>query len=145
MNELVAQDVEAIKHKTQNPRSVSSLKRLSEGSRGGFESFLPIVESIDPVVVLPKRIEHIAVFHEHPYWTGKPLPKRLVNTPILVELVEPSEKIYERRTFSRCYRLKFLLVCISRVESNPKKYEARVIIVDAGFTTPDPTDRAMDA
>ena len=67
MDELIAQYVKPIENEAEYALGISALDCLRESTRGGLEAFLPIVESSDPVVVLPERIEDVAVVHQQPH------------------------------------------------------------------------------
>ena len=80
MDQLVAQNIEAVENEAEDARAVSGLERLCERFGGRLEAILPILETVDTIVVLPERIEDIAIFQKHADRSGKPLPDCLVNT-----------------------------------------------------------------
>lgn len=67
MDQLIAQDVKPIGNETQHLGSVARLECMCEGAGRYFEAIFPIREAVDPIVMLPERIEDLAVFHEHPH------------------------------------------------------------------------------
>ncbi|KAF0170343.1 MAG: hypothetical protein FD162_3561 [Rhodobacteraceae bacterium] len=54
---------------------------MREGAGRSPEAIFPVREPVDPIVMLPERVENIAVLHQHPHWPGKPLPQRIVDAP----------------------------------------------------------------
>src|SRR5690606_31586367 len=132
MDELVAKDVEAVKNKAENACGIPGLKCLGEGSDGGIETRLPVFIPIDPIVVLPKRIEHEPVVHEEPDGAGEPLPQGLVDLLLLVQRDKLAEEIQKGRAFTRCDRLELALVGIGRIEGNPEKQEACIVVPVTG-------------
>ena len=67
MDQLVAQDVKPVKDEAQNANAVARLECLREAAGRCPELLLPVLAAVDPVVMLPERIEDLAVFHEHPH------------------------------------------------------------------------------
>lgn len=65
MDQLVAQDVKPVKDEAQNANAVARLECLREAEGRCPELLLLVLEAVDPVVVLPERIEDVAIFHEH--------------------------------------------------------------------------------
>ena len=145
VNELIAQNIEPVEDEAQDACTIACLEGLREGAGRGLEAILPILEPVNPIVVLPKGIEDIPVFHEHPNRAGKSLPQRLVDALVFIKSDQSPEIIYKGCAFPWGYRLKFLLVGIGGVERNPEENEARIVILAAGLCTTYPTDCAMGA
>ena len=64
MHQLIAQDIRSDERDAEHPCAVASLKSLRKRSPRYLEPLLPVRESIDPVTVLPDRVEGIAVFEK---------------------------------------------------------------------------------
>src|SRR5690554_5497112 len=96
-------------------------------------------------MMLPERIENIAVIHEHSHWPGKPLPKRFVDSPTLVVRDQPTKVIDEGLTLAGGRGLKFPFICIRRIECDPEKDETGVFVIVASFCSADPAYSTMSA
>lgn len=76
---------------------------------------------------------------------GEPLPNGLVDPPLVVQRDKLAEEIQKGRAFTRCDRLELPLIGIGRIEGNPEKQKACVIVSITGFGPADPADGAVDA
>jgi hypothetical protein len=145
VNKLIAQNIEPVEDEAQDACTIACLEGLREGAGRCLEAILPILEPVNPIVVLPEGIEDITVLHKHPNWAGEPLPQRFVDTAFFIKSDQPPEIVYKGCAFPWGYRLKLALVGIGGIQRDPKENEARIIILGAGLCTTDPTDGSMGA
>lgn len=116
-----------------------------EGARGGIETVFPIFEAGNPVVVLPERIEDVAVVHQQPHRSRKALPDCPVDATLLVERDHLSEEVGKGGAFARLDGLELAFVGVSGVERDPQEDKFCVVVGPAGLGAADPADGAMDA
>lgn len=145
VHQLVSQYIKPVENEAQHLGSVAGLKCLSETSRRRPELLLLIFETIDSVMVLPKRIENVAVIQKHLYRPGKSLPDRHVDSLFGIECYQSLKIAAKGSTLAGCHRLKFPLIRISGIERNPEENETSIIILAGGFCSADPTNGTMSA
>lgn len=145
MHQLVSQYIEPVEDETQHLRAVAGLKRLGEGAGRGPEPLLPVLETVDPVMMLPEGIEDVAVVEQQPHWPGESLPDGLVDAAIGIERRQPLEEIQKCGPLAQRDRLKLPFVGIGGVEGDPEEDEACVVIVPASLGPADPADGTVDS
>ena len=107
------------------------------------EGALPLAFVDLAVLVVPERLEHVAVLEEEAEGPREPGPDEIVQEVLAVELHEPLEEAIEHGLLRR--RLALDLVGVGGVEGDPEKDEAGVVVAVAPFGAAQPAHGSVHA
>ena len=128
MNELVAKDVEPVEHEAQDLDGIPRPQGSRESMLRCPEPFIPVFVPTDSVVVLPERVEHIAVVQKHADGSREVVPYGVVHPLTGVESHYLPEVAGERGPLPGRRVVELLFIRIGRVEADPQEDEPPVVI-----------------
>lgn len=139
--QLVAKDVEPIKHRCQNARRITAAQ-CRRGSPLAFrQPFLPVSIAWLTVEVTPERRKDILVVEKQADLLGEARPDSVINPMPGVQLNQGVEIGLEGTPFTRTISLDMCRVC--GIEAYPQQDEPNIGVVSFGFGTAPPTDCTM--
>lgn len=141
MHELIAQDVKPIKEDRENPGGVMLAQGMIDRSPAPLKLLLPIRIARDTILVLPERVIDIAIVQKQSDFLAEPLPDGIVDAVMGVKLHQGREKrlkeaalALRRSAAGGC----FDIAGIGRVEANPEKDEADIMVSILNFGSSKP-------
>ena len=128
VDELVAKDVEPVEHEAQDLDGIPRPQGSRESTLRVPEPFPPVFVPADTVVVLPERVEHIAVVQKHADGSREVVPYGVVHPLTGIQSHYLSEVAGERGPLPGRRVVELLLIRIGRVEADPQEDEPSVVV-----------------